>query len=92
MTDLIQAPVVLQPLMLKQLLRARSHRRVLVKTLIEERGKWTRKAFRNRRALVFDYPEHHLWRCISDCGKNKLQHQSSHLSWHSRYPHRAGVP
>lgn len=35
-TYLIQAPMVLQPLMFKQFLRARSHGRVLVKTLLEE--------------------------------------------------------
>ena len=33
-THLVQAPMVLQPLMLKQFLRARSHRRVLVKTFL----------------------------------------------------------
>ena len=58
-TYLVQAPMVLQPLVLKQLLRARSHRWVLVKTFLEKRDERTGKAFRNWRALVFDYPEHH---------------------------------
>ena len=30
-----------------------------LKILLEERDKWTRKAIRNRQALVFDYSERH---------------------------------
>ena len=56
---LVQAPMILQPLMLEQLLRARSLRWILVEALLQKRDERRRETLGNRRTVVLDYSEHH---------------------------------
>ena len=50
---------MVRPLVLKQFLRARPHRWILMKTLLNERDQRPRKAFRNRGTLIFNNPENY---------------------------------
>ena len=74
--------MVLQPLMLKQFLRAGPHRRVLMETFFQERNQRPREAFRNRRRLVFYNPEHH-YACVRYQRLRTKLHKSVKPTCHS---------
>ena len=55
---LVHGEMRFDPVVLKQNLRARSHGRVLLKALRQERLQLWRRAFRERRRTAFDDPVH----------------------------------